>query len=519
VYLEQDVSAAAPASNIIDGFTLQDSEIAYMDTFAIRLIDWWENSAAADSFTRSGIVNTVIRDNEMHHLGFRTDGDNAVGASFSFVNKLRFERNHVHHVAHNGIQFSRSVIQSSKTYGFSPSEIKTGEILIKDNIFEKACQLTTDCGGLKFWGSPPDNHVFRDVLITGNIFRDTFGWTWVSEKRQRWTDGTVHGLGGFGLYVDHASGIHAYRNVAYNNAYTGYMFSGVWRDGPMVYVNNVAANSLYGFAIGSSYDTHGSVDTRVINNVMINNEAFGMSVGYAAGRTQNMTIDYNLYHANGWGGMWHAGPMVVRQDGSWEPQQTLAEVQANTPWEDHGVAGDPAFWNYSPADHDRNDGSWPDFHLTASSVNTIDRGTTVLPTSLAALLTKFGVDDWHWGAAYDIGRYEGGFALQVAPSAQAVNPGGVATYTLHLDPPDLPHTVTLTVASPSPSLTVTLGSASLASGSIVTLTLTDRHTGTMLLPGLWYTVPITGVGGGFTQAASVRLLVGGVRVFLPVVYR
>jgi hypothetical protein len=293
------------------------------------------------------------------------------------------------------------------------------------------------------------------------------------------------------------------------------MFSGVWRDGRMVYVNNVAANSLYGFAIGSSYDTHGSVDTRVINNIMVNNEAFGMSVGYAAGRYANMTIDYNLYHANGWGGMWHAGPMVVREDGSWDPYQTLAEVQANTPWEDHGVAGDPAFWNYRLSDHDLHDGSWPDLHLTAASASAIDRGTTALPASLAALLTKFGVDDWHWGAAYDIGRYESGFALQAVPSAQAVNPGGTATYALHLDPPDLPHAVTLTVASPSPSLTVTLGSANLVPGGVVTLALADGHTGTTLMPGLWYAVPITGSGGGFTQTASVELLVGGARVYLP----
>ena len=522
VYLEQSVRATAPAGNAIDGFTLEDSEIAYMDTYAIRLVDWWENNAAADSFTRSGILNTVIRNNEMHHLGFRTDSDNAVGASFIFANKLRFEGNHVHHVAHNGVQFSESVIQSPKTYGFTPDEIKTGEILVKDNIFEKACQLTADCGAIKFWGDPPDNHVFRDVLITGNIFRNTFGWTYVSEKRGRWTDGTVRGMGGFGLYVDHASGIHAYRNIAYNNAYTGYMVYGVWRDGPIVYANNIAANSLYGFSVGWTYDTHGSVDTRFINNILINNEAFGMQLGYAEGRTQNMTVDYNLYHANGWGGMWHAGPMVVRQvrqDGSvsWEPQQTLAEVQANTPWEDHGVAGDPAFWAYNVADHDRLDGSWPDFHLTAASVNAMDRGTTQLPASLTALLDSFGVSDPHWGAAYDIGRYEAGFALMATPSARAIAPGGTARYALSLYPPDLPHTVALTVASPSPSLTVTLSSGTIAPGMVVTLTIS--HDGSPAGQNLWHTIPVTGTGGGFTRTTRVRLLVGGTRLYLPLVSR
>ncbi|MGC9396083.1 MAG: right-handed parallel beta-helix repeat-containing protein [Anaerolineae bacterium] len=525
LYIEQSVRADAPAGNVIDGFTLEKSEIAYVDSLAIQLIDWWENSADPDAFTRSGVRNTVIRDNEMHHLGFRTDGDNAIGASFSFTNKLRFEGNHVHHVAHNGVQFSRSVIQSPMTYGFTPDEIKTGEILVKDNVFEKACQLTTDCGGLKIWGSPPDNHVFRDFLITGNIFRDSFGWTYVSEKRGRWAGGEespVRGMGAFGLYVDHASGIHAYRNVAYNNAYTGYMFSGMWRDGPMIYANNVAANALYGFALGSSYDTHGSVDTRVFNNILVNNEAFGMTVGYATGRTQNMTIDHNLYHANGWGGMWHAGPMVIRQVSrsgtSWEPQQTLDEVRTNTPWEDHGVAGDPGFWDYDLDDHDLHDGSWPDFHITTAG-SAIDGGTAALPASLAALLDAFDVDDYHWGAAFDIGRYEAGFAVLPTPTAQAIDPGGTAHYALRLYPPDLSHAVTLTVASPSPSLILALDPAVVAPGGVATLTVTDTHAGSVLLPGLRYTIPITGSGGGATTGISVELLVGGTRVYLPLMLK
>jgi hypothetical protein len=525
VYVEQSVRATSPPENVIDGFTLEDSEIAYMDTLAVRLIDWWENGAAADSFTRPGVLNTVIRDNEMHHLGFRTDGDNAVGMSFTHANKLRFEGNYVHHVAHNGVQFSKSVIQSPKEYGFAPGEIKTGEILIKDNVFEKACQLTTDCGGVKFWGSAPDGHVFRDVLITGNVFRDSFGWTYISEKRGRWSGGEgsqVQGMGAFGLYVDHASGISAYRNVAYNNAYTGYMFSGRWRDGRMVYVNNVAANGLYGFSLGGSqYDTHGSVDTRLVNNVVIDNEAFGMAIEYVEGWTANMTVDHNLYYGNGWGGMWHAGPMVVRQRSSsglsWEPQQTLADVQANTPWEDHGVAGDPAFWDYDPADHAMHDGSWPDFHLTSGSANAIDRGTVQLPASLTVLLDAFDVDDYTWGAALDVGRYEAGFAVIPAPASQAIEVGGMAHYGLSLYPPDLPHAVTLTLSAPPPGLSCAPSSDTLAPGAPVTLTVT--HDGSAAGVGTWQTISIVGDGGGFTRAVEVRVLVGGQRVYLPIVLK
>jgi hypothetical protein len=150
--------------------------------------------------------------------------------------------------------------------------------------------------------------------------------------------------------------------------------------------------------------------------------------------------------------------------------------------------------------------------------NAIDRGSTALPASLTALLDLFGVADAHWGGAYDIGRYEGGFVLAAAPSSQAIEPGGTAHYLLELSPPDLPHTVTVTLVSPSPYLTVTLSAAAIAPGAAVTLTVTDGHSGP-LVPGLWYSLPITGSGGGFTQTISVRLLVGGGRVYLPLVLK
>ncbi len=363
--------------------------------------------------------------------------------------------------------------------------------------------------------------MFRDVLITGNVFRNTYGWTYVSEKRQRWMGGEgseVRGLGGFGLYMDHASGFHAYRNISYNNAYTDYMVYGVWRDGDLVYVNNIAANSLYGMSLGGSqYDTHGNVNTQVLDNLIIDNEAFGMSVSYAAGHTANMAIDHNLYFNNGWrtqeqGGIWHAGTMVERVDNSWDPYITLAEVQANTLWEDHGQEGDPALSNYDPADHDIHDGSWPDFHLTCDSILAIDHGVTSLPDSLLVLLAKYKVEDHLWGTAFDIGRYEAEYQLLAVPAIKWVDPGGTAQFTLSLCPANLPFNVDLTVTNPSPNLIITLSSPVLTPLEPVTLTV--AHDGT---PGAQvYTVPVTGIGGGYTLTAQVELLVGGSRVYLPI---
>jgi len=414
LWLYQVVRADAAAENVIDGFTLEDSEVAYMDTQAIMHRYWWENNAAPDSFTRSGILNTTIRRNEMHHLGFYADRSEN-GANFYFANQLQFESNHVHDIAHNGVQFLRSVIQSPKEYGFEPHEIKTGEILIKDNIFERACQLSMDCGGLKIWGAPPDTHVFRDLLITGNVFRDTFGWTYTAEKRGLWSGGPasdVQGMGGFGLYLDYASGVHAYRNIAYNNSHYGFMFTGAWQDGDIVYYNNIVANSLNGFRLWGE-DTHRHVNTRLVNNIIINNEGVGISLSTASGDYSNLTIDHNLYYNNGWrsyayDGIRGAGDFAVLSHlGFKKYYQTVADIQSNTTWEGRGVEGDPCFWDYDSTDHNLFEGYWPDFHLTAASENTLDRGTTVLPDSLLALLDNFEVNDSRRGDAYDIGRYEG----------------------------------------------------------------------------------------------------------------
>jgi hypothetical protein len=364
------------------------------------------------------------------------------------------------------------------------------------------------------------------VLITGNVFRNTFGWTYISEKRRAWSGGTssaVQGMGGFGLYVDNASGIHAYRNIAYNNTFSNFNLYYYWWDGDIVYYNNVAANSLHGISLAG--DTQGSINTQIVNNIVVNNEGYGILIFQAQGNYGNFLVDHNLYFNNGWraygdGGMWMPGDMDVNlQPGPSEYYQTLAAIQANTPWEDHGEEGNPGFWSYNPADHALFDGSWPDFHLTSASANALDRGTTALPDSLIALLDKFDVTDFRRGQAYDIGRYEGSFAVLASPTVQFVSRGGVARYALQLDPPDLPYSVTLAVTSPSPFLDIDLRSPILAAGEVVTLALADSHVGPRILPALAYTVPITGTGGGFAETTSVRLFVGGLPIYLPIILK
>ncbi len=518
-------STDGPTYNATTGFVLENSEIAYMDSEAINLYYGWVGGSEPESFTHVGIADTIIRGNNLHHLGFRTDRNSGVGLRFARASGLRFENNHLHHVAHNGIEFSKSVIQSPKEWGFSPDEIKTGEILVKDNILEKACQLTTDCGALKFWGHPPGEHVFRDVLVIGNVFRDTLGWTYVSEKRglrSGEAGDAVQGLGGRGLYVDMASGIHAYRNIAYNNGFAGFVSYGTWRDGALIYFNNIAANSFYGFRFaGSGFDTHQSVDTRLVNNIVVNNEGYGIIFVGSDGGSGDLLVDHNLYYKNGWGlGLWQGGAMAIHRRSARDKRyRTLSSIQARTSWEAHGIDAAPGFLDYDPDDHDLHDGSWPDFHITAASGNTAQRGTSDLPRSLTRLLEKFGVEDVRFGSAFDIGRYEAAGA-SADPTTRFMPPATVSRVSLNLFPVSFPHPVALSLVPPPPELTVDMSSTHLAAGEAANLTITDHHElGMEIIPFLLYTVTVASTYAGATQYTDIRVAVGGPRLYLPLIIK
>jgi hypothetical protein len=522
VDINQSVSVNESPSNVINGFTLEDSEVAYMDTLGVGLSQNWEGGSNPDLFTHSGVINTNIRNNDFHDLGFRSDNDTARGLGFEYADRLRFEGNHVHNIAHNGVQFSLSVIQSSKTSGFTPSEIKTGDILVKDNIFEEACLLGTDCGELKIWGSSPNSHVFRNFLITGNLFRNTFGWSYISEQRQRWmgdNGSQVKGMGGFGLFLDQVSGIVAYRNIAYNNAFYGYTIYGHWGDGDIVFVNNVAANSVYGMNLGGD-DINGAdpVNTKLLNNIFVNNENFGLYLNKVDGPYTNMAVDYNLYFNNGWRRSNQSGVMVI-QVASWDEYSTMIDVQQNTPWEVHGLEGDPAFLSYDPSDHNLYDSSWPDFHISTANDYAIDRGTASLPATLTALLNEFGITDFQIGSAFDIGRYEAGFLILASPSTSRANPGDTVNFNLSLFPSDLPYNVNLSFVNPSPEyLTIDISQLNLSGTQNATISATIKQLDP-LSTGEFFFIPMTGEGGGLTNTTNLGLLVGGIEISLPIVIR
>ena len=81
------------------------------------------------------------------------------------------------------------------------------------------------------------------------------------------------------------------------------------------------------------------------------------------------------------------------------------------------------------------------------------------------------------------------------------------TVVTHVDTP--PEVLATPGPSPSPIL---------APSTTETLTVADGHFGT-IIPALTYTLPFSATGGGFTETTSVRLFVGGARIYLPIILR
>ena len=292
--------------------------------------------------------------------------------------------------------------------------------------------------------------------------------------------------------------VYAIRNLIYrtgvgNNDYTGSPFkfnSGYAKSGPMYLFHNTADaalpgnNGIYIKAPGTWEMIYARNNVWAGTDYALNNY----------NETQPIDFDYDdLYTTNPDEFVyWGSGPDRHMHD--------LVTFQTLTGQETHGLDAEPGFADTATADY------------TLAPTSDLINGGVLIP----------GINDDYVGTAPDIGafEYQGyGFTLIPAPPSRAIAPGSVATYTIGVQPlGGFTATVTLTAASPSPSLTLSLTPTTVAQSSQATLTVTDTHTDT-LLPGLWYTIPITSTGGGFTHTTSVGLLVGGARLYLPLVLR
>ena len=290
--------------------------------------------------------------------------------------------------------------------------------------------------------------------------------------------------------------VYAIRNLIYrtgvgNNDYSGSPFkfnSGYAQSGPIYLFHNTCDAALPGNN-GLYIKSPGSWDLIYARNNIWAGTDYAID-NYNT--SQPVDIDYdNLWNDN-------SGDLV-----RWNSTRyaSLSAFTAGTGQESHGLNLEPSFVGAGSTDYE-----------LAYDSGLIDMGV-LIP----------GINDGYAGFGPDIGAHEytgPRFWLSVDPTIKVVDAGHSATYTISIIPVGIfTGSVSLRTNSPPPSLTVALlPTSTITIPGQITLILTDEHT-PPLLPGLWQTLLITGTGDGLEQTVTAGLLVGGARVYLPMVIR
>ncbi len=399
----------------------------------------------------------IVRDNVVHDNGLATG---RTGIFLAFVDDALIEGNESYGNGEHGIYCSNS--------GDRP--------VVRRNVLHHNAGCGLHMNGDASMGG---DGIIAGALVEGNIIYE---------------NGTA---GGAAINMDGVADSIVRNNLLYDNHAGGIAIfqgdGGVCSQGNRVLNNTIVMPADGRWAVNIADEA--CVDNGLFNNILYSYHAWRGSIVVPTAGLIGFQSDYNVvvdrFSADG-------GDNVIG----------LAEWQA-LGYDAHSFLAIP--------DELFVDAAGGDYHLRAGSP-AIDAGTglgSAVPDDLEGNPRPLG-------AAFDIGAYEHvepGFTLSAEPPVRAIAPGGVATYTLDLQPSGgFGAAITLSTASPSPSLTVQVEPPGLIPPAQAVLTASDGHGGP-LLPGLWYTIPLTAAGGGLERCVSVRLLVGGVSVHLPAVPR
>ncbi|MCA9973047.1 MAG: right-handed parallel beta-helix repeat-containing protein, partial [Anaerolineales bacterium] len=361
--------SGAPAAPVASSLTIQNGRFEHIDDRALRFND--------GVFEPFAVENNVFRD-----VGFHPVSEDGDGLFVSKVSNFIFRGNLVQNIGHNGLQ----VLQTPN----DPNYVST-DILIEGNTFDGACQMATDCGGLKFHGfgnpfgylmSVSETQRLNRVLVVNNVAKNNLGWTYARWRRDlaqshpQVGEGTslrvtLLGLMANGFYLDFASGVTFAGNTLLNNGRAAIFMNTIYRDGEIHIFDNVIHNALVGvyffpgeqLAQTPNAELHSleHTDTQIIGNVFSKIETAAIYLSCSAGdeldangrlAVNNVTIDANVYdryltnprpNPYWWFEPSDYAPVNLHYDGCGGQAADYADVaaiQAATPWEAAGVEWD-----------------------------------------------------------------------------------------------------------------------------------------------------------------------------------
>lgn len=349
-------------------FSLVNSRFERIDDRALRMTE--------GHFSRLVIENNVFRD-----IGFRPISEDGDGVFLGKVSNLIFRHNLVQNIGHNGVQILQENVIRDELSRF---------ILVEGNTFDSACQMATDCGGLKFHGfgrsfgygllrdlNAPD---INSVLVVNNVASNNLGWTYARWRKDlgrshpnvgaetSWRYARL-GFMANGYYLDFASGVTFYDNVSVNSGRAGIFLNFIYRDGRNYIINNIVHNALdaiyfqptgfYARSADPAEHNFAHVDTRIQGNILSGFENSAILLSCSQGdelgqdgslRTQGITIEGNVFHK-------YANNPVPNPYEWWDPAYyepadihymlcddttevnyvTVNDIQALTPWQNAGL--------------------------------------------------------------------------------------------------------------------------------------------------------------------------------------
>ncbi len=228
-----------------------------------------------------GIRNVSVEMVRIAHTGF---GYNESAIFIARASDVRVAGNRITDSASNGIHVT----------GFEARPFEADNIRVSKNTIMHACQNSSGCAALKFFGGR-----FKKTIADSNMLTDSIGWSACLEQT-RGTRGN-----GIGLFISNASGIRAANNTSTGNGGSGIVsFTRQFPATDNEFINNTLAYSPVGIALERSVgdpDTNPDADstrhdrTRIAANLFVGNET---AIRLDPAHPETLSLFANTYENN-----------------------------------------------------------------------------------------------------------------------------------------------------------------------------------------------------------------------------